>query len=83
MIFVEQKEITIGMSGDKKYKCTDEKGRTYLLRISEFDKYDSTKRDYEILRQMNIAKLPVPECISFEKRRNISTSFLGRWKGIR
>lgn len=68
MIFVEQKEITIGMSGDKKYKCTGEEGKTYLLRISELDKYASKKKDYEILRQMNIAKLPVPECISFEKK---------------
>ena len=70
MIFVQKKEITRGMSGDRKYKCIDEDGKTYLVRISEHDKYDSKKKDYEFLRQMNCAKLPVPECISFEKKED-------------
>ncbi|MGN0479521.1 MAG: aminoglycoside phosphotransferase family protein [Hominenteromicrobium sp.] len=65
---MEQTEITKGMSGDKKYKCTGKDGKTYLLRISEHDQYDSKKKDYGILQQMNDAKLPVPECISFEKK---------------
>ena len=58
------------MSGDRKYKCIDRDGKTYLLRISAHDQYNAKKRDYEILQQMNHAKLPVPKCISFKKKED-------------
>jgi serine/threonine-protein kinase len=65
--FKETKEISKGMSGDKKYRCIDKEGNKYLLRISDVANYDMKKKEYDFLKKLNEADLPIPRCIEFGK----------------
>lgn len=60
--FEKYKQISKGMSGDEKYHCIKD-GKEFLLRISAVDKYEDIKVEFERLRRMNSANLPVPEAI--------------------
>ena len=63
--FADVRKISRGMSGDEKFRVVLD-GRDCLLRISEASEYERKKCEYEYLRQLSAAGLPVPECLGFE-----------------
>ncbi len=56
--------VTKGFSRDKKYHCFLE-GKESLLIISDGKRYEQKKREYEYLKHLSEAGLPVPECREF------------------
>ena len=63
--FSTVKEITKGMSGDRKYYIETIESRKLLLRITEASHYETKKKDYEFLLCLNKVGLPVPEAVDF------------------
>jgi len=63
--FSKVKEITKGMSGDRKYCIETRDGKKFLLRITEVLNYETKKKDYEFLLSLNKAGLPVPKAFDF------------------
>lgn len=63
--FSKVKEITKGMSGDRKYCIETRDGKKFLLRITEVLNYETKKKDYEFLLSLNKASLPVPKAFDF------------------
>ena len=63
--FSEVKEISKGMSGDRKYYIETRDGKKLLLRITEASNYETKKKDYDFLLSLNRASLPVPKAIDF------------------
>ena len=59
-------KIIKGMSGDEKF-LVERGGEKLLLRVSDSDLYDVRRREFEHLRHLHAAGLPVPACVSFEK----------------
>ncbi len=63
--FSKVKEIEKGMSGDRKYYVETTEGKKLLLRITEASNYETKKKDYDFLININKANLPVPKAIDF------------------
>ena len=63
--FSTVKEISKGMSGDRKYYIETRDGKKLLLRITEVSNYETKKKDYDFLLSLNKADLPVPKAIDF------------------
>ena len=63
--FSTVKEITKGMSGDRKYNIETNERKKLLLRITDVANYETKKRDYEFLLGLNNAGLPVPKAVDF------------------
>jgi len=63
--FSTVKEISKGMSGDRKYYIETVDGKKLLLRITEASNYETKKKDYDFLLCLNKTSLPVPEAIDF------------------
>ncbi len=63
--FSTVKEITKGMSGDRKYYIETNEGKKLLLRITDVANYEIKKRDYEFLLGLNNAGLPVSKAVDF------------------
>lgn len=61
------KEITKGMSGERKYYLETKAGKKYLLRISNADNYEIKQKDFNFLVQLNKAALPIPTAVAFGK----------------
>ena len=60
MEFVSKEPIHKGWSSDKKYFVTEENGKRYLLRISDFKEQDAKQTEFQMLQQ--VANLGVPMC---------------------
>lgn len=63
--FSKIKEIEKGMSGDRKYFIETTEGKKLLLRITEASNYETKKKDFDFLININKAHLPVPKAIDF------------------
>lgn len=63
--FSKVKEIEKGMSGDRKYYVETTEGKKLLLRITDASNYETKKKDYDFLININKANLPVPKAIDF------------------
>ena len=63
--FSTVKEISKGMSGDRKYYIETTEGEKILLRITEASNYETKKKDYDFLLCINKAGLPVLKAIDF------------------
>lgn len=63
--FSKVKEIKKGMSGDRKYCVETIEGKRLLLRITDVSNYETKKKDYDFLLNINKANLPVPQAIDF------------------
>ena len=63
--FSKIKEIEKGMSGDRKYYIETIAGKKLLLRITDVSNYETKKKDYDFLLNINKANLPVPKAIDF------------------
>ena len=60
--FDKAEKINKGMAGDDKYRCrrgTEE----YLLRIADGEDYEEKKKEFEHLKKLSDAGLPVPKCV--------------------
>lgn len=62
--FDRMTRISKGMAGDEKYRV-EKGGASYLLRIADGTQYPTEKREYDFLKHLNQASLPVPSCIAF------------------
>lgn len=60
----ERTPIDKGWSGDQKYRITDDRGCTYLLRVSPAERYDQKLRQFRRMEQ--VAALGVPMCAPVE-----------------
>lgn len=65
--FAVVREITEGMSGERKYYIESKDNKKYLLRVADVSNYETKKKDYDLLLQLNKANLPVPLVIDFGK----------------
>ncbi len=63
--FSTVKEISKGMSGDRKYYVETIEGKKLLLRIAEVSNYETKRKDYDFLLSLNKAGLPVPKAVDF------------------
>ena len=63
-MFQNAEKISRGMSGDEKYRVVMD-GTPCLLRIAGGGEYERKKAEYEYLKSLNGAGLPVPECLDF------------------
>ncbi|NLC39500.1 MAG: aminoglycoside phosphotransferase family protein, partial [Clostridiaceae bacterium] len=52
--------IDKGWSGDRKYRITDDEGRSYLLRISPAEKAETIGELFKLMQQL--ARLGIPMC---------------------
>lgn len=62
--FISKEPIYKGWSEDKKYRVTDGRGNSFLLRISPIEKYESKRNEYGLMRR--VAELGVPICAPLE-----------------
>lgn len=62
--FDRAERIKKGMAGDEKYHLW-RGGEEFLLRIADGEDYDEKKREFEHLKRLNEAGLPVPKCCAF------------------
>lgn len=64
MNIITRKPILEGWSADKKYCITDEKGKRFLLRISDMEQYDAKQSEFMMMQR--VASLGVPMCLPVE-----------------
>lgn len=72
--FDKAEKIDKGMAGDDKYRCfrgTEE----FLLRIADGEDYDEKKKEFDHLKRLGDAGLPVPRCVELVKTDNGSKVF--------
>lgn len=63
--FISAVPVNKGWSRDRKYRVRTADGRDCLLRLSDAAKYESKKREYEIIQKYAAAGLPVSQPIEF------------------
>ena len=73
--FDKAEKIARGMAGDEKYHCF-RGGEEFLLRIADGEDYEEKKREFEHLKMLSDAGLPVPKCIELNKSDDGSKVFL-------
>lgn len=61
---ISREPIQKGWSGDKKFRTTDKDGNVFLLRITQKEKYESKKLEYEMMRRAS--ELDLPMCVPLE-----------------
>lgn len=72
--FDKTEKINKGMAGDDKYRCR--RGvEEYLLRIADGEDYDEKKKEFNHLRRLSEAGLPVPKCVELMKNNDGSKVF--------
>lgn len=59
-------KIDRGMSGDGKHRIRRD-GKDFLLRIASGEKYEQIKREFENLKPLSEAGLPVPACVDLTR----------------
>ena len=72
--FDKAEKINKGMAGDDKYRCrrgTEE----YLLRIADGADYEEKKKEFEHLKKLSDAGLPVPKCVELVMNDDCSKVF--------
>ncbi len=67
MKIIRKIPINKGWSKDKKYFITDENNHRYLLRISALSTYDTKKKDFEMMKQVDSFEIPMCKPIAFGK----------------
>ena len=77
--FDKAEKINAGLSGDDKYHCRRGE-EEYLLRIADGGDYDEKKKEFDHLKRLSEAGLPVPGCVEFGKTDDGSKVFaLLKW----
>lgn len=72
--FDKTEKINKGMAGVDKYRCR--RGvEEYLLRIADGGDYDEKKKEFDHLRRLGEAGLPVPKCVELMKSNDGSKVF--------
>ena len=64
MQITNREPILEGWSDDKKYCVTDEKGKRFLLRISDLAQYDAKQTEFAMMQRA--ASLGIPMCLPVE-----------------
>ena len=64
MIIVNKEPIYKGWSNDKKYCIADERGRRFLLRISDITQYGAKQSEFRMMQR--VASLEIPMCLPIE-----------------
>jgi serine/threonine-protein kinase len=72
--FDNAEKIARGMAGDEKYHCF-RGGEEFLLRIADGEDYEEKEREFEHLKMLSDAGLPVPKCIELDKSDDGSKVF--------
>ena len=72
--FDKAEKIARGMAGDEKYHCF-RGGEEFLLRIADGEDYEEKKREFEHLKKLGDAGLPVPKCVELAKSDDGSKVF--------
>ncbi len=76
--FDKAEKIARGMAGDEKYHCL-RAGEEFLLRIADGEDFEEKKREYEHLKMLGDAGLPVPKCIELSKSDDDKVLTLLSW----
>ena len=63
--YINKVPINKGWSEDKKYCVTTSDGTKYLLRISQIEKYERKKFEYEILEEVALLGVPICRPVDF------------------
>ncbi len=61
---IYKEEILKGYSNDKKYHAINEKGESFLLRISDIDQYDKKQDEFNMMKK--VYDLSIPMCKPLE-----------------
>ena len=72
--FDKAEKINKGMAGDDKYRCR-RGAEENLLRIADGEDYDEKKKEFDHLRRLSEAGLPVPKCVELVKSDDSSKVF--------
>ena len=64
-LFTQLSEITTGMSSDQKYFAMTDKGVKYLIRVFDAKEYDLKKAEFDRMKALNRAGIPMQEAIDF------------------
>lgn len=72
--FDKSEKIYKGMAGDAKYRCWRD-AEEYLLRIADGGDYDEKKKEFDHLKRLEYAGLPVPKCVELVKNNDGSEVF--------
>ena len=60
-VFDKSEKINKGMAGDDKYRCR-RGAEEYLLRVADGEDYAEKKKEFDHLKRLSEAGLPVPKC---------------------
>ena len=72
--FDKAEKINKGMARDDKYRCR--RGREeYLLRVADGEDFAEKKKEFEHLKRLSEAGLPVPKCVELVKNDDGSKVF--------
>lgn len=63
--FIEVTKIEKGWSHDQKYKVTNPKGESFLLRISPMEQYEQKKAEFENMKRVSALGISMPQPIEF------------------
>ncbi len=72
--FDKAEKINMGLSGDDKYHCR-RGAEEFLLRIADGGDYEEKKKEFDHLRKLERAGLPVPKCVELVKNDDGSKVF--------
>ena len=72
--FDKAEKINKGMAGDDKYRCR-RGAEEYLLRVADGEDYAEKKKEFEHLKRLSEAGLPVPKCEELVKNDDGSKVF--------
>ena len=64
-LFTQLSEITKGMSSDQKYFAMTDKGVKYLIRVFDAKEYELKKAEFDRMKALNRAGIPMQEAIDF------------------
>ena len=73
-VFDKSEKINKGMAGDDKYRCR-RGAEEYLLRVADGEDYAEKKKEFEHLKRLSEAGLPVPKCVELVKNDDGSKVF--------
>lgn len=63
--FTKVKDLTKGLSGDRKYYLETDKGERFLARITEAEKYEQKRTIFERMQKVSKLGIPMPTPIEF------------------
>ncbi|MDO5734832.1 MAG: phosphotransferase [Eubacteriales bacterium] len=62
---LSKEAIRKGWSNDQKFHVTDEKGKSYLLRISDLERYERKQAEFNRMKEVAVLDIPMPLPIEF------------------